>query len=93
MFPYCEFLLLLLYYRKRIDERKQQEDKNMAIDRVREYFRQYHMEDRIREFEVSSATVELAAEALGCEGKESQNRFPLWWMGRQFWWWPLVMRK
>jgi len=69
MFPYCEFLLLLLYYRKRIDERKQQEDKNMAIDRVREYFRQYHMEDRIREFEVSSATVELAAEALGCEGK------------------------
>ena len=41
----------------------------MAIDRVREYFRQYHMEDRIKEFEVSSATVELAAEALGCEGK------------------------
>ncbi len=41
----------------------------MAIDRVREYFRQYHMEDRIREFEVSSATVELAAAALGCEGK------------------------
>lgn len=66
---YCGFALLLLYYRKRIDERKQQEDKNMAIDRVREYFRQYHMEDRIREFEVSSATVELAAEALGCEGK------------------------
>ena len=41
----------------------------MAIERVREYFRQYHMEDRIREFEVSSATVELAAAALGCEGK------------------------
>lgn len=32
----------------------------MAIDKVREYFRQYNMEDRIREFEVSSATVELA---------------------------------
>ena len=41
----------------------------MAIERVREYFRQYHIEDRIREFEGSSATVELAAAALGCEGK------------------------
>ena len=39
----------------------------MAIDKVREYFRQYGMEERILEFEVSSATVELAAEALHCE--------------------------
>lgn len=39
----------------------------MAIDKVREYFKQYGMEDRIREFEVSSATVALAAEALHCE--------------------------
>lgn len=39
----------------------------MAIDRVREYFRKYGMEDRIREFEVSSATVALAAQALACE--------------------------
>lgn len=39
----------------------------MAIDKVREYFRQYHMERRIQEFDVSSATVELAAEALHCE--------------------------
>ena len=39
----------------------------MAIEKVKEYFRQYGMEDRIREFEVSSATVELAAAALGCE--------------------------
>lgn len=39
----------------------------MAIDRVREYFRQYDMEERILEFAVSSATVELAAEALHCE--------------------------
>lgn len=38
----------------------------MAIDKVREYFRQYNMEERIREFEVSSATVELAAQALSC---------------------------
>ena len=40
----------------------------MAIDTVKAYFRQYGMEDRIREFSVSSATVELAAQALGCEG-------------------------
>ena len=33
----------------------------MSIERVREYFRQYQMEDRIQEFDVSSATVELAA--------------------------------
>lgn len=39
----------------------------MAIDKVKEYFRQFHMEERIQEFEVSSATVELAAEALHCE--------------------------
>ena len=39
----------------------------MAIEKVREYFRQFGMEDRVREFEVSSATVDLAAAALGCE--------------------------
>lgn len=38
----------------------------MAIEKVREYFRQFDMEDRVLEFEVSSATVELAAIALGC---------------------------
>ncbi|MGN8850403.1 YbaK/EbsC family protein [Bariatricus sp. HCP28S3_C2] len=39
----------------------------MAIDKVKEYFKAYGMEDRILEFPVSSATVELAAEAVGCE--------------------------
>lgn len=39
----------------------------MAIERVREYFKTKGMEDRIREFETSSATVALAAQALGCE--------------------------
>lgn len=38
----------------------------MSIERVREYFRTYGMEDRIQELEHPSATVELAAEALGC---------------------------
>ncbi len=39
----------------------------MAIEAVKDYFKTFNMEDRIREFEVSSATVELAAQALGCE--------------------------
>lgn len=39
----------------------------MAIEKVKEYFGRYGMEQRVREFAVSSATVELAAEALGCE--------------------------
>ena len=36
----------------------------MSIEKVRAYFRQFGIEDRIREFDVSSATVELAAAAL-----------------------------
>ena len=39
----------------------------MAIDKVKKYFQQWGIEDRIREFDVSSATVALAAEALRCE--------------------------
>lgn len=39
----------------------------MSIERVKEYFGKYGMEERIQEFEVSSATVELAAAALHCE--------------------------
>ncbi len=39
----------------------------MAIEKVKAYFKRYGIEDRVREFEVSSATVELAARALGCE--------------------------
>jgi len=41
----------------------------MAIEKVREYFSQWGMEDRILEFDVSSATVELASQAVGCEPK------------------------
>lgn len=40
----------------------------MSIERVRAYFRDWGMEDRVLEFDVSSATVELAAKALNCEG-------------------------
>jgi prolyl-tRNA editing enzyme YbaK/EbsC (Cys-tRNA(Pro) deacylase) len=41
----------------------------MSIDRVRKYFTTLGIEGRIQEFNVSSATVELAAIALNCEGK------------------------
>ena len=39
----------------------------MSIENVREYFRKFNMEDKIRELKESSATVELAARALNCE--------------------------
>ena len=40
----------------------------MSIEKVRAYFKPLGIEDRIREFDVSSATVELAAVAVGVEG-------------------------
>ena len=39
----------------------------MSIEKVRKYFSALGMEERILEFDVSSATVPLAAAALGCE--------------------------
>ena len=39
----------------------------MAIEQAREYLKQFGREEDILEFPVSSATVELAAKALGCE--------------------------
>ena len=40
----------------------------MSIQKVRAYFETFGIADRIREFEVSSATVDLAAIAVGVEG-------------------------
>ena len=40
----------------------------MSIEKVREYLDRYGLADRIIEFDTSSATVELAAKALGTEG-------------------------
>lgn len=40
----------------------------MSIERVKAYFEGYGMAHRVRELPVSSATVALAAAALGCEG-------------------------
>ena len=39
----------------------------MAIEKVKQYFSEIGIAERIREFDVSSATVELAAVALECE--------------------------
>lgn len=39
----------------------------MSIEKVKDYFDSFGIADKILEFDVSSATVALAAEALGCE--------------------------
>ena len=39
----------------------------MAIEKVREYFKELGIDNRIQEFDISSATVELAAKAVNCE--------------------------
>jgi prolyl-tRNA editing enzyme YbaK/EbsC (Cys-tRNA(Pro) deacylase) len=41
----------------------------MSIEKVRKYFNRRGIDGRIQEFDVSSATVELAAIALNCEPK------------------------
>ena len=39
----------------------------MSVERVKDFFEKEGIADRIQEFDVSSATVELAAQALGVE--------------------------
>lgn len=39
----------------------------MAVGKVKAYFKKYGIEDKVLEFDMSSATVELAAKALHCE--------------------------
>jgi prolyl-tRNA editing enzyme YbaK/EbsC (Cys-tRNA(Pro) deacylase) len=39
----------------------------MSFEKAKDFFVQYGLENRIHEFDVSSATVELAAAALKCE--------------------------
>lgn len=40
----------------------------MSVAVVKEYLKNFGLDNKVREFEVSSATVELAAEALSTEG-------------------------
>ena len=55
----------ILFYRFEIYTLNQ--EISMAIEAVKVFFSKFGMADRIRELEESSATVELAARALGCE--------------------------
>lgn len=50
----------------------------MAIERVKEYFKQFGMEERIVEFEQSSATVKLAAQVVGCEPERIAKTLSFW---------------
>jgi prolyl-tRNA editing enzyme YbaK/EbsC (Cys-tRNA(Pro) deacylase) len=43
------------------------EETQMAIERARKHLEKWSLADRLREFDASSATVELAAMAVGCE--------------------------
>ena len=54
----------------------------MSIKEGREYFRQLGLEDKVMEFDESSATVELAAHAVGVEGARICIREQYLWLRR-----------
>lgn len=54
-----------ILYRQKIS--LDQENEKVAIEKVRDYFKAFNMDTKILEFSTSSATVELAAMAVGCE--------------------------
>lgn len=54
----------------------------MSIERARRYLASYGLEEKIRELPLSSATVELAAQAVGVE-KERIAKTLSFWVGQQ----------
>jgi prolyl-tRNA editing enzyme YbaK/EbsC (Cys-tRNA(Pro) deacylase) len=42
----------------------------MSLERAKEYLKKYKLDNKILEFDTSSATVELAAKALNCKEEE-----------------------
>lgn len=50
----------------------------MSIEKARAYLAQFGLEKRIKEFTVSSATVELAAVAVGCEPARICKTLSFW---------------
>ena len=48
----------------------------MSIEIVREHLKKWNADQRILEFDVSSATVELAAQAVGCEPARTAKTLP-----------------
>jgi len=51
----------------------------MAIEKVKAYFKEYHKDDDVIEFSQSSATVELAARALGCAPERIAKTLSFYW--------------
>lgn len=51
----------------------------MSVEIVKEYLAKHNMLDRFMEFSVSSATVELAAEAIGCEPGRIAKTLAFYW--------------
>lgn len=60
----------------------------MSVEKVRAYLTPYGVAQRIRELEVSSATVELAAAALGVAPARIAKTLSFKVGERPFWWWP-----
>lgn len=50
----------------------------MSLEKARAHLSRFEADSRIRELSQSSATVELAAQALGCEGKRIAKTLSLW---------------
>ena len=50
----------------------------MSLESVRKYFSRFGIQNRIQELPESSATVDLAAHALGCEGKRIAKTLSFW---------------
>ena len=50
----------------------------MSVDSVKNHLAQFGLDDRVMEFDVSSATVELAAAALGTEGSRIAKSITLY---------------
>lgn len=51
----------------------------MSVENVKKYLEQFGLDGKVREFEQSSATVELAAQAAGVEPEKLQKHCPLKW--------------
>lgn len=45
-------------------------EKKMSINRAKEYLKKYGLDENVIEFEVSTATVEMAAQAINCKEEE-----------------------
>ena len=42
----------------------------MSLEKAKEFLKKYNLDERVMEFDVSSATVEMAAKAIGCKEQE-----------------------